>query len=117
MNRLTALYRVTQELQNLVSQDITSDNREQVIAKTRQLIDQRGNELQEIFPPYSDAEKELGEKILILNEHIQVKLNQLFDNLKKEMKQVKQQKKSNQSYINPYENLQSKDGVFMDRKK
>lgn len=117
MNRLTGLYRVTQELQHLVSQDITSDNRGQVIDRIRHLVNQRGHYVQEINPPYSDAEKEMGEKILILNEHIQVKLNHLFDDLKEEMKQVKQQKKSNQSYINPYENLQSNDGVFMDRKK
>ncbi len=44
-------------------------------------------------------------------------MNALFTELKQEMQQMKQQRKSTQSYINPYRDVQTMDGMFMDKKK
>ncbi|HLR52080.1 MAG TPA: flagellar protein FliT [Candidatus Avamphibacillus sp.] len=117
MNRLEKLYKVTKQMEKVVNQEITAENREQVIQTINQLVEQRGMYMKDIIPPYTEAEKAMGEKLIILNKQIQEQLDLLFENLKKEMRQVKKQKKSNQSYINPYQKVQTMDGMFMDQKK
>lgn len=116
MNRLEKLYQVTQKLETLLNQNIDTANREQIIGEINTLVEERGQYMSNLVSPYTESEKALGEKLLILNEHIQGKLDALFEELKEEMKQVKKQKKSNQSYTNPYENMQAIDGMFMDLK-
>ena len=61
--------------------------------------------------------RSLAKKLVPINEDVQNKMQVIFTDLKTEMKQVKQQKKSNQSYTNPYKSVQTMDGMFMDRKK
>lgn len=117
MNRIEVLYQVTKELESVVNQEITPENRGQVIEKINQLVEQRGQYIQNVTPPYTAAEKETGKDLIHLNERIQVKLDQLFEGLKKEMKQIQKQKKSTQSYTNPYKNVETSDGMFMDQKK
>lgn len=117
MNRLKVIYDVTLQLKKRLDQEITSQNREEIIEQVNQLIEQRGKHMQELLPPYSQDEKELGKRLITLNEEIGNKMHVLFNELKKEMKQVKKQKKSNRSYTNPYKNVQTIDGMFMDSKK
>ncbi|MBU5467789.1 flagellar protein FliT [Virgibacillus sp. MSJ-26] len=116
MNRLEELYEATQQLETLLSKDVNVNNREQVIEKINTLVEKRGKYMEDLVPPYSESEKAMGEKLLVLNHHIQEKLNVLFEDLKDEMKQVKKQKKSNQSYSNPYKKMEAIDGMFMDLK-
>src|SRR5699024_3778677 len=116
MNRLEKLYKITKQLKIVVSQQITAENREQVIQTINQLVEQRGMYMKEIVPPYTEAEKAMGEELIIINKQIQDQLDKLFEGLKKEMRQIKKQKKSNQSYINPYKKVQTMDGMFLDRK-
>jgi len=117
MNRLEKLYKITKQLKIVVSQQITAENREQVIQTINQLVEQRGMYMKEIVPPYTEAEKAMGEELIIINKQIQDQLDKLFEGLKKEMRQIKKQKKSNQSYINPYKKVQTMDGMFLDQKK
>lgn len=117
MNRLAALYDVTQQLDNILARPIQSKNREAIIYQVNELIEQRGNHLLEITPPFTDEENRIGKEVVILNEHIQKQMHVLFNELKQEMKQVKKQKRSNQTYTNPYEKVETMDGMFMDSKK
>lgn len=117
MNRLKVIYDITLQLKEVVDQEITSQNREQVIEKVNQLVEQRGEHMQALQPPYSKEEKLLGKSLIPLNEAIEKEMQVLFNELKKEMKQVKKQKKSNRTYTNPYEHVQTRDGMFMDSKK
>lgn len=116
MNRLEKLYEVTMELKDLLDQPISSKNREDIIKQITVLIDQRGEQMEKISPPFSTEENEYGKKIIVLNQHIQSKMNQLFAELKQEMKNVKKQKKSKQTYSNPYKDVQLMDGMFLDSK-
>lgn len=116
MNRLEKLYYVTRKLEDLLNKEITVTNRQQVIDKINSLVEERGRYMKDLVPPYTESEKAMGEQLLVLNHHIQERLDELFEDLKKEMKQVKRQKKSNQSYTNPYENMKAIDGMFMDLK-
>lgn len=116
MDYLEKVYVITIELKELLDQNITPKNREEVINQLNQLIEARGKWMDQLQPPYTEAEKELGEEIYNLNTGIQNKMQQLFTDLKLEMRQVQKQKKTNESYTNPYRNVHVSDGTFMDSK-
>lgn len=116
MNRLNELYEVTKELDNLLSNKATINNRQEVIDKVNHLVEKRSSYLSNLTPPYTKEEEQIGEKLIIMNNRIQKELDILFESLKTEMKQVKQQKKSAHSYITPYNKLGATDGVYMDTK-
>ncbi|MFD1038876.1 flagellar protein FliT [Virgibacillus byunsanensis] len=117
MNRLSRLYNITVQLDKILNQTISSKNREEIITTVNQLIEQRGDYLNQVTPPLTADEKIIGKEVVVLNEKIEEQMNDLFDSLKQEMKQMKKQKKSNQSYINPYKSVQAMDGMFLDNKK
>ncbi|NBJ69605.1 MULTISPECIES: flagellar protein FliT [Clostridia] len=117
MNRLVTLYNITQELYDLLQQETDSKEREALIAKVNNLMEERGKQMDLLFPPYSEAEKATAQEVIRLNQLIEPCMHSLFDALKLEMKQVKKQKQSNRKYANPYETIQARDGMFLDRKK
>ena len=116
MNRLDELYKITLELENVLDQDITSKNREEIINRINDIVEQRGILMKEITPPYTEKEKQIGQKVVHLNKQIEQKMNTLFDALKHDMRQIRKQKESNRSYINPYGKIKSTDGMFLDSK-
>lgn len=117
MNRLESFYEVTEILAGLLEQDITPKNREAVIWEANRLIKQRANMLYELHPPFTDEEKQIGAQIVSKNRVIQTRMHLLFTDLKQEMKQIQQKKKSNQTYMNPYGHVRPLDGMFLDSKK
>lgn len=116
MNRLKGLNQLTKQMEQLLEQKVTSKNRGMIIDQMNKLLGQRSHYLENITPPYSEKEKELGKEIVRLNTIIEKEMNILFDDLKKEMQQIKKQKKTNQSYVHPFKDVQAVDGMFMDRK-
>jgi len=116
MTNLLKVYDVTIKLHELLKKATPSKDREEVINELNALIAERGKWMDQLNPPYTDEEKELGEKIYSLNIGIESKMQQLFSDLKVEMKQVQKQKKTKESYTNPYKNVHTSDGTFMDSK-
>lgn len=117
MNRVQAIYDITIRIQELLKAEITPQNRPKVIEDVNSLLEQRGSQMESISEPFTKDELELGKKLLPLNEQIQRTMDQLFNGLKSEMKAVKKQKNSNRKYTNPYEKVQTVDGMFMDKRK
>ncbi|WP_404454287.1 flagellar protein FliT [Virgibacillus necropolis] len=117
MSRLKALFEITKELEGVLNQPITSTNREAIIEQINLLIEKRGSLMDDVIPPFSEEEKMIGKKLVIMNEAIQSKMVEVLNVLKVEMKQLKKQKKSNHNYINPYKDVRTMDGMFMDSKK
>ncbi|WP_284139273.1 MULTISPECIES: flagellar protein FliT [unclassified Virgibacillus] len=117
MSSVKQVYDVTLELKQVLDQHITAKNRPAVIEEVNALIEKRGMMMEMIQHPFSDEDQRIGQELIQLNNLIQQQMQILFDALKSEMKQVKKQKKSNHSYINPYSSVQSFDGMFMDKKK
>ncbi|MDY0408910.1 flagellar protein FliT [Virgibacillus soli] len=117
MGDIKKLYDVTLRLKEVVEQSTTSKNRQDHIDEINKLVDERSELIKNITPPYREDETLLGKEIVALNVQIQAQMERLFQDLKLEMKQVKKQKKSNESYINPYKHIQTLDGLYMDRKK
>ncbi|WP_042142663.1 flagellar protein FliT [Paucisalibacillus sp. EB02] len=117
MNRIQPIFEITEDMDKILSGDMTNNDRQRVIEEINTLLIKRDSYMELISEPYSDEELALGKKLLPTNQKIQQKMNLLFAELKTEMKQMKKQKNSNRKYTNPYENVQTIDGMFMDKRK
>lgn len=116
MNRLEEIYNLTKRMEETLDQSITSQNRESIIKEITALIEKRGTSMDKLTPPFLVEEKLLGKKVVKLNENIEKEMESLFETLKKDMRQVNKQKESNRTYINPYGNIKSTDGMYLDSK-
>lgn len=116
MGRLDRLYHVTKEIDKILNQSITTKNREDIITAVTGLIEERGQMMEDLDPPFSPQEKLLGKKIVGLNEQIEKEMETLFEALKQDIRQVNKQKEFNRSYLNPYGNIKSTDGMYLDSK-
>lgn len=115
MDLLQDLYDITVEMLHVL-QAIDETERDKTIEKIDQLILQRDQMIKKLQAPYTDEEIETGQKVIQLNEQIKQKMGLLYENIKDDMKQVKQKKELNRSYINPYGSIQTTDGMYVDRK-
>lgn len=116
MERVQKIYEKTEQLHQLLKQEITSQNRESLIVEVTKLIDERGQYMEGLTPPYTEEEQQIGQALIPMNREIEQRMNKLFNHLKSEMKQVQRQKKSNAQYKNPYKSVDTADGMFMDSK-
>lgn len=117
MNRVTEIYDTTIEMLQLLEQwDTKETDREQLINKMVPLLEIREQLIMSLQVPYTKAEIMLGKKILLLNETLEAKMSRLFDAVKHDMKKVKEKKELNYSYINPYGNMRTVDGMYVDNK-
>lgn len=117
MDRLADIYEITREMEQLFEQEISHKNRAAIISEANLLIEKRGNLINKLTHPFTEEEKQTGEKLVTMNDHIRTKMDMLFGELKKEMKQVKKQKSSTRNYMNPYRDVRVMDGMFLDSKK
>ncbi len=115
MNHLEELYEVTIGIVRVL-ENKEDNNREQTIQKIDQFISKRDAIIEKIKGPYTEEEEKIGRKVVQLNELIKVKMNELYSDVKEDMKRVKKQKELNRSYINPYGPMKTTDGLYMDRK-
>ncbi|MDC3412235.1 hypothetical protein NC797_00940 [Aquibacillus sp. 3ASR75-11] len=117
MNRLEAFSQTTKKLHELLQQQQNAEDRDEMIASINILIEKRAHLLTQIEPPFTEEEKKTGEELIPVNKEIQEMLSALFDQVKKDVKTVRQQKTTNTKYTNPYKNLSNYDGMFLDHKK
>lgn len=116
MQQLEALYKVTQQLKEILDQPIAAKNRDAIIEEVNVLIEKRGGMMEKVIPPFTEKEKTIGKEIVALNKQIEEKMESLFAAIKQDMRQVNKQKESNRTYINPYRNTTSTDGMYHDSK-
>lgn len=116
MNRLVKIHDITNKINDILNQDINSNNRESIISEVTKLIDQRGEFMAALEPPYNEVETEMGKSLIPINLEIERLMNKIFDDLKFEMKQVQKQKNTTSKYKNPYKAVETADGMFMDSK-
>lgn len=116
MGRLEAVYDVTRKIEKILDQSITTQNREEIIQEITRLIEERGQMMEKLAPPFTEQEKLHGKKVVALNEQIEKDMKSLFETLKQDIRQVNKQKETNRSYLNPYGNIKSTDGMYLDSK-
>ncbi|MFP7170858.1 flagellar protein FliT [Terribacillus sp. 7520-G] len=117
MNRVQALYDTTSELDVLVSQPVTAENREEVVHSLTELLGIRSEQMDELKPPFTNEEKQLGKALLPMNERISKHVQQIFEQLKMDIRMINKQKQSGKKYINPYASMHTFDGRFLDKRK
>jgi flagellar protein FliT len=98
------------------AQSINEENRDNVIGKIEELLEKRQVILEQIKPPFSNEEKELGQEIVKMNRTLDTKLSLLSNDIKRDMNGLNKKKVSAKKYTNPYESVNF-DGMFYDKKK
>src|SRR5690625_4418370 len=117
MNRVLAVYEQTEKmLQLLESLKSKETERNDTIAEIDKLIHKRERLIAELKAPYTNEEMATGRKIIVLNEQVEKEMNLLFNEIKLDMKKVNQSKGPNYSYLNPYGNIKTTDGMYVDNK-
>ncbi|MEJ8778811.1 flagellar protein FliT [Pseudogracilibacillus sp. ICA-222130] len=117
MKTLQALYDLSVHM--LTSLEKVPDDieeREHVIALIQTFIEKREQLVQQIQGPYSEDEMQLGKQLVKLDEQMNHKMNDLLQQIQIDMKKIKAKKKLNRSYINPYGNIKTTDGMYLDSK-
>ncbi|PAE15430.1 flagellar protein FliT [Virgibacillus sp. 7505] len=117
MNRVQALFDTTAQLDTLVSQPVTAENREEIVQSLTALLEVRSGQMEELKPPFSTEENLLGKELLPMNERISKQVQNIFDQLKTDIRTIKKQKQSGKKYINPYGSMHTLDGRFLDKRK
>jgi len=115
MGRLEELHGITLEMARALDKE-HQNGRERTIETISELIGKRERVMRNIKAPYTDEEEMIGKKIVQLNEEIKTKMDELYFAVKDDMKRVKRQKERNRSYINPYGEIKTTDGMYLDRK-
>src|SRR5699024_4724015 len=108
MGELKAVYEITKQLEEVSNQISNVDRTE--------LIEQREEMIQRLSKPYSSEEIKIGRQIIHMNNLIKEKMDLLYQNVKEDMKQVQKRKTQSYSYLKPYGDLKTPDGMYMDDK-
>ncbi|MET3317737.1 UNVERIFIED_ORG: flagellar protein FliT [Peribacillus simplex] len=90
-------------------------DRDRKIEKVEALLEEREKLMAGIQPPFSDSEKDLGKKLIELNEKVSQLLEEQKVEIQRDIKQLSLKKESTNKYVNPYQSL-STDGVFYDKR-
>ncbi|MBA2175573.1 flagellar protein FliT [Halobacillus locisalis] len=93
-----------------------TEKRSHVVEEVERLLEEREAIMYELPQP-TEAEKPLLEEVKKRDLKINQKLEFLFNDLKRDMRNNKKQKASKKQYTNPYQNVSSYDGMFLDSKK
>ncbi|OJH18147.1 hypothetical protein BLX88_14820 [Bacillus obstructivus] len=115
MNPIQECYMMTKEFVETLQYTVNHD-RDTRIQKVEDFLEKREQLLDSIKPPFSDEDKLLGERLVLLGKKFEVLLINLKLEIQRDMNGLNKQKKSMNQYINPYANFQS-DGFFYDKRK
>ncbi|KON86295.1 flagellar protein [Sporosarcina globispora] len=114
MSSVQRFYDLTLELISILEN--TKLDRDAKINDVDILLEKRQQEMAAMAPPYSDAEKGLGGRLIGLN----AKVTQLMTReklfIQKDIKDLSVKKESAGKYINPYQSMAT-DGMFYDKRK
>ncbi|ENH98419.1 flagellin-specific chaperone FliT [Gracilibacillus halophilus YIM-C55.5] len=117
MNHIDTYYQLTKEMLDLFDQYPESDKRDDLIEEINRLLQERQEVTDLIQPPFTQDERALSEEIYQLDQQLDKKLNRLFKRIKTDLQNTKKQQKSTPQYMNPYKNVATYDGTFLDSRK
>lgn len=117
MSKLDQLEKFTLDFKFKVQEQVKKKNREDLIYLVNKHLEERQVLINQMSGPYSADQKQQLERILKMDDEIQVILEKVFESIQVQMVQAKKQKTSNQQYLNPYSNVNANDGSYWDKKK
>lgn len=115
MNKVKPVFECTVKLLKLLENEAEAD-RDDKIKQINDYLEKRQIAMNELVPPYSDQEMELGVQLVELNKTLTLLLEREKSAILDDLKTVIAKKKSNVKYTNPYESLLT-GGVFYDKRK
>jgi len=114
MEPISLLYEKTKELFQLLQSAPSGEERAGFIEKINSLLEERESLIKNLPKVYNTTDKKIGAEIVSLNKEISLLLDQLFNDIKTDLKNVRNKK----SVLNKYANqLISGDGMFVDKRK
>ncbi|SIS43039.1 hypothetical protein [Salimicrobium flavidum] len=111
------LLQVNRDLESEINQKVTTQNRSAIMENVESLVEERGELLRELKSPETEEEMAILTEVRSKDGSMQRRLEFLFNELKAEMRNNKKQRKGKQSYTNPYANVATMDGTYVDSKK
>lgn len=112
MGPVSQFYERTSELIAILE---SADERDGKISRVGALLDERESLMNELVPPFSPSEVEIGKKLVQLNSRLMQLLQSEKILIQKDIKNLQAKKESNNKYVNPFENVTT-DGVFYDKR-
>ncbi|GAA0285494.1 flagellar protein FliT [Gracilibacillus halotolerans] len=94
-----------------------NESRDHVIEIISNKIVEREDLLEKIKGPYSDKEAQLGRKAVELDKQLQSKLALITTAIRADMRIAKKQQRTHSQYANPYNQVASADGMYLDSRK
>ena len=116
MKALEDYYQVTKETIEMLEGEEWRTNREEAIEKLDRSILKREKLQLEIKPPFADEDQALGKRCIALNQRLSELMGMKKEEVAADIKRVKQQKRHNEKYANPYESVMT-DGFYYDKRK
>ncbi|MEQ6377590.1 hypothetical protein RZN22_05605 [Bacillaceae bacterium S4-13-58] len=117
MSSVKELHRVTCKLRELITNATSKNEREKVISDISSLIEQRGPLLEGLPSSFEGEDRELMEQIILWDKETKPKLEEIFSEIKGDIRNLQRSKQSNKKYTNPYNQVSVSDGMFLDKKK
>jgi flagellar protein FliT len=115
VNAVQQFYDATVELISLLENDQLT--RDEKLEQTAKLLAAREGLMQQIKPPFSAEEEQLGRQLTVLNRKLQRLLEEEKVGIQRDMITLKKQKETNKKYTAPYESLITVEGGFYDKRK
>lgn len=117
MKRVEALYTLTKEMLELLDKPCESfEARDRLIESIDAMLNKRETLVQQVQPPYTEEEVQLGKQIVEMDRIIKEKMHHVLGSIEGDLRRLKQKKDSDKTYINPYKNLETVDGMYVDNK-
>ncbi|MFD2214817.1 hypothetical protein [Metabacillus endolithicus] len=117
MSSLEKVYGITEQLFQLVTRPLITEERDDLVSQINQLISTREQFISGVQPPFGPKDMQMYEQLMIWNETINEKFAFIKSQIQQDMTQLKKSKATNQQYVNPYQNVSSSDGMFYDKRK
>lgn len=98
-----------------ISLQTSEEQRDDAIEKISKLLDERDSLQSDISPPFTQAEDELGQSLIQLEQQVMQALERYKQAIRSSITATQSKKEHVKSYVNPYANV-SRDGTFYDTK-
>ena len=119
MDNLQQLLQLSAKLYQKLNDTVKGNERDSYIEEINQLLDQRGK-LIEILQKKEiqlNAQNKTHAMLIELDQGIRNRLDCVMQEVKNDLKNLQNSKKSEKQYINPYASIRVMDGMYYDKKK
>lgn len=113
---MSKLQQLHDETKNMLHRFEKIEDREQLIVDFEKFVEKREQLIKNIRPPFSEAEKEIGQKLVELDQQLKQYADKFLSKFKSEINELGKKRESNKKYVNPYADVYNQSGSFIDKK-